>query len=527
MKTLLIAVGMCAFAGMMNAQGRANWNNSGGDPQHTGWERTDARISKDTVKDLQLLWKMKLEGQSKEVQPKGPRPILPPAILGQLISYRGFRELAFVGASSDIVYSIDADLGRLFWQKHLEYANLDPPINASSWACPGGLTAMPAMPPPAPRGGGQPAAGRGPAGTPGAPAAARGPYTPSGVASVYAISSDGRLHRLNSSTGDDVVQPVGVLPANAKVQSLTLAGNVIYTVTGQDCNGAPNAVWAIDLTADPPKAVSFPLKNEDVWGLGGPSIGADGTVYAQTGDRLLALTPKDLQLKQSIATADSTKKDPTKKDADLNVASPLVFPYKEGELIVTIGRDGKLRLIDPASSNTSVYTSPAIANTGGGIWGGLSSWQDMDGTRWVLAPVWGAVNPELKIPADNGPAPSGSIIAFKLDDASGKPVLTPVWASRDMSSPEPPVITEGVVFALSSGEFTRQTRGSGEAEERPKNGTRATLYALDAATGKDLYSSRASIAGPAALTGLSLANGRVYFGTMEGTVYCFGMYTEH
>ncbi len=80
-------------------------------------------ITKETVKDLQLLWKMKLENQ-----PKGLRPLLPPLILGNLISYRGFKELAFVAASSDIIYSIDADLGKMFWAKHLEYASLDPAL---------------------------------------------------------------------------------------------------------------------------------------------------------------------------------------------------------------------------------------------------------------------------------------------------------------------------------------------------------------------------------------------------------------
>lgn len=529
MKTLVMVAALCCgCAGFVFAQARANWNNSGGDAQHSGWERTDPRISKDTVRDLQLLWKMKLEPQ-----PKGPRPLQPPTLLGNLISYRGFKELAFVASSSDVIYAIDADLGKMFWQKHLEYANLDPQSSASSWACPGGLTAMPAMPPPAARGpapgAGGAAAARGPAPaatavTPPAPPPARGPFAPFGVASVYAISSDGRVHRLNVSTGDDVIQPAGVLPANARVQNLTIDRNVIYTVTGQDCNGAPNAVWAIDLIADPPKAASFPLKGADSWGLGGPTIGMDGTVYVQTSDRLLALSSKDLALKASFGAGAS------KKDSDLNAASPLVFPYKDAELIIAVGRDSRLHLLNADAPGKSLYDTPPVAGTQGGIWGGLSSWQDMDGTRWILAPVWGALNPELKISGATA-ASAGSIVAFKVEDQNGAPVLTPVWVSRDMSSPEPPVIASGVVFALSSGEFTRTVgrsgERSGEIDERPKSGTRAILYALDAATGKELYSSRNQITGPAALTGLTLANGRVYFGTMDGTVYGFGMYMEH
>jgi outer membrane protein assembly factor BamB len=493
MKNLLALAGACCiFTAAANAQPRpTNWPTYGGDAQRSGWEKTDPRIAKDTVKDLQLLWKMKLENQ-----PKGSRPLMPPLILGNLISYRGFKELAFVAAASDMVYSIDADLGKMFWTKHLEYASLDPPAPASSAACPGGLTAMPTMPPPvAGRGGAAggrgapaaPAGGRGPAlGAAEAPPAppARGPFAAVGPASVYVISSDGRLHKLNTSTGDDQVQPVKVLPPNATAYSLNLADDVIYTVTGHDCNGAPNAVWAVDLIPDPPKAASFALGGGDAAGLGGPCIGADGTVYVQTSDRLLALSPRDLQLKQSFSLASNLANEP----------SPLVFPFEERDLIVVAGKDGRLYLLDSASLGAPLSQAPLA----GQVWGGLSSWQDADGVRWVLAPVW-------------GPSSAGSIVAFKVEEQDGKPVLTQAWASRDIPSPLPPVIASGVVFALASG----------------KSGSHATLYALDAATGKELYSSRNLVTAPAALTGITVANGRVYFGTTDGTAYAFGMYMEH
>ncbi len=468
MKNLLGLVSVTlAFAVAANAQNRpANWTTYGGDAQRSGWEKTDLLIiAKDTVKDLQLLWKMKLENQ-----PKGPRPLMPPVILGNLISYRGFKELAFVASSSDIIYSIDADLGKMFWTKHLEYASLDPPVSTSSARCPGGLTAMPAMPPPAAA-----AARGGPAGGP----AGRGP---AGPASVYAISSDGRLHRLNTSTGDDVVQPVSVLPPNAMVYGLNMADNVIYAATGHECNGAADAVWAVDVVADPLKVTSFRLSGASS-GLGGPVLGADGTVYVQSSDRLLALSPRDLQVKNSFSSD--------------SVISPLVFTYKNRDLMVTAGKDGRLNLLD-SDHLTPLYQTPAA---GAEIWGNLSSWQDADGTRWVLAPVWG---PQRS-------APNGSIVAFKVEEQNGKPILTQAWVSRDMSSPQPPVIASGVVFALSSG----------------KAGTHATLYALDAETGKELYSSRNLVIAPAALTGMTVANGRVYFGTTDGTFYAFGMYMEH
>jgi outer membrane protein assembly factor BamB len=113
----------------------------------------------------------------------------------------------------------------------------------------------------------------------------------------------------------------------------------------------------------------------------------------------------------------------------------------------------------------------------------------------------------LKSLATNGAAPNGSLIAFKLEERDGKPVLTPAWVSRDLSSPVPPAITSGIVFALSTGNH-------------------ATLYALDATTGKELYSTGNQVKTPANLTGMTVANGRVYFTTTDSTLYAFGIFLE-
>jgi outer membrane protein assembly factor BamB len=479
-KLLILSAGVFVCAALAFAQSRGgNWPTSGGDAQHSGWEGADARISKDTVKDLQLLFKLKLETQSK-----GLRPLMPPLIMGRLISYRGFRELAFVGSNADIVYAIDADLGTIFWQKHLEYSTREPQATTSTADCPGGMTATPTMPVPAvaaPRGAGAPPARGGTA----APVSS----WIAGTASVYAISSDGRLHRLNVSTGDDIVQPVQVLPANSRTSSLNMVSNVIYAVTSPACNLTQNAVWAIDLSGDAPKATSYALNAGEVAGPAGPVIGNDGTVYVQTSGRILALGAGDLALKGYFTLPDGSSD-----------AAPLAMQYKSRDLIVSSGKDGRIYLLDSLSLGGD-HVTPLYRTMPMSVSGSLSTMQDADGTRWILAPVWGR----------NGTAPNGSIAAFKVEEQGGKTVLTPVWVSRDMNSPLPPVIASGVVFAVSAG----------------KNGTRATLYALDAATGKELYSSRNLVAAPASLAGMTVSNGRVYFSTLDGTFYAFGMFMEH
>jgi outer membrane protein assembly factor BamB len=450
------------FLASANGQIRPiDWPLYGGDAQRTGWEKGDSRITKENVKEFQLVLKRKLDTKS----------LTPPVIIGRLISYRGFKELAFVAGASDNLWSIDADTDRMFWQKHL-----DSSIAAKS-SCSDNTGATPALVPPVNFAGGRPPRG---AARPAAPVGPRGLLAGGGFGAarpIFALASDGKLHVLNTSTGDDQAPAMNFLPASAKASSLTISDGAIYTTTSGGCGGAPDGVWAIDLSAPEPKVASYNLDGGPS-GLGGLAIGADGTVYVQTANKLLALTSKDLKLKQSLTSSS-------------NGTTPVVFPYKGRDLIASAGKGGRLYLLDSQSLTALNQTEPLSA---GEIWGGLSSWQDESGTRWILAPVGG---------------PAGAIVAYRVEESNGKPALTQAWVSRNMSSPEPPVITNGVVFALSAGESTH-----------------ATLYALDAATGKEMYSTGDQVTAPGNLTGITLANGRVYFTTNDGTLYAFGIFLE-
>src|SRR5215468_7068440 len=119
------------------AQGRggADWMTSNGDAQRSGWVRTDAKISPGSMQKpgFKFLWKLKLNNQPKQLN-----SLTPPATLERLIGYRGFRMLGFVGGSSDNIFTIDTDLGRLEWEKRL--TSTAPPQDGTL-ACPGGMTA--------------------------------------------------------------------------------------------------------------------------------------------------------------------------------------------------------------------------------------------------------------------------------------------------------------------------------------------------------------------------------------------------
>jgi outer membrane protein assembly factor BamB len=133
----------------------------------------------------------------------------------------------------------------------------------------------------------------------------------------------------------------------------------------------------------------------------------------------------------------------------------------------------------------------------------------------------------VEFPISYGATPNGGVIALKLTDTAGKVELIPAWLSRDMMSAEPPVVANGVVFVLAAGEFTAQANdddgGLFSYEQRIKNSIPAKLYALDAKSGKELYSSGDQISSFLHQAGIAVAGGRVIFGTFDGTIYCFGL----
>src|SRR5262249_35968357 len=120
----------------------------------------------------------------------------------------------------------------------------------------------------------------------------------------------------------------------------------------------------------------------------------------------------------------------------------------------------------------------------------------------------------------------GGIVAFKVVEENGTLVLQPGWLSRDMVSPLPPTIVNGVVFALSSGEF-RSDDGHMTEAQRVQRSSKAVLYALDATTGKELWNSGSAIASFVSSRGLAAGGGRVYVGGQDGTQYAFGFPMEH
>jgi outer membrane protein assembly factor BamB len=318
------------------------------------------------------------------------------------------------------------------------------------------------------------------------------------------------------ATGLDYAPPVKFFPpSNGSSFGLNMHDKVVYTLAGSGCHNVANAVWSIDLNTPDYPITSYKTQKISLAGLTGPAIGKDGTAYIVTGtgqaippvyaNSVVALSAKELKVKDWYTPTAGAK------GRTLNF-SPVLLTYKEKELIAAPGNNGGIVLLDSQSLGGSDHHTPLAESfvmsktPSRGAWEGLATWQDKQGVGWVLASIAG---PVAKFPGSNGPAPHGSIIAFKVEAKDGHILLTPAWISRDLVNPAPPAIVNGVVFALEGGT------------------THATLYALDAATGKQLYSSQDAIGTYARLAGMSVGDGHVFFTTHDNTLYSFGISLEH
>jgi outer membrane protein assembly factor BamB len=97
-----------------------------------------------------------------------------------------------------------------------------------------------------------------------------------------------------------------------------------------------------------------------------------------------------------------------------------------------------------------------------------------------------------------------------------------------MPQADPAVVANGVVFGFGSGEDATQSTADiglafNTAANRVARSTHAVLYAFDAKTGDELWSSGNQITSFNHFTSLSVANGRVYIGTYDGKLYAFGI----
>jgi outer membrane protein assembly factor BamB len=485
----------------------ADYLREGPDVGNTGWVKGEKIFTPDNVKNTKLLWKMKLD-----TAPRVNYNLLAPLIVGKVKTASGDKQIVVVGGVSDDLFAIDADTGTLLWTKHFDLVGGP---GRSGGLCPGGQDAVPVI----------------------APTSTPGKYT------LYAIAGDGRLWQVNVADGENVAPPAKFMPPNGKAWAVNMFQGVIYSSTSQGCGTVPYAFFSYDLASG--KSSAFLPAGGGLWGRRGPAIGTDGTIYMGTGDGpydpergeignavVAVKLNADKELKLAGYYAPKNANYNWMRDLDFNV-SPMAFDYKGRHWLISTGKECRLLLSDRdhfggGDHSTQTVRTPLVCNdeqwqTTKGVWGALGEWVDAAGTQWIYMPFWGPVSRTFHAPIEYGRPRTGAVAAFKLRQ-DGKVELQPAWLSTNMVNAEEAVIANGIVFTYGSGEPNlRADRAWNEPPPPDRSTAHATMYALNAETGKELWNSGDAIVATNHFSGMSVANGRAYIGTVDGILYCFGV----
>jgi outer membrane protein assembly factor BamB len=503
------------------AQALGNWTSPRNDMGHSGWQKAENAITKEDLSEkFKFLWKIQLGTPPAKDSLSYGEPLLVP----RLINAHGFKDFVLWPGAEDL-YAVDSELGTMLWTKHYDVAptacgasNLAsvaeaPPVinfraRRAAAAAAGVAPAAPVAPPPP--------AGPTPVSERKIGGSAGGGFF--GLRGIYVLTGDGYLHEQVIATGADFAPPVKFVPGGVGIsQGLGLSGKTIYTATKAGCTGVENALWSMTMNGADYPVTSYKTGSVAPLVAMGPTIEGD-IAFAVTGagksdenagvyaSSIVALGP-DAKVKDWYTPSEP---------GDLQNVTPVAFTYKEKKLLAAPGKDGSYVLLDTQSlggsdHHTPLASTPPIAKAEEKAVAALASWQDKEGTGWVLASVPGPVEDAVKFANSNGAAPHGSIVAFKLEENAGKITLVPAWVSRDLVAPAPPVVANGLVIALSQGDSS----------------THAVLYVLDAETGKELHSTGDEIKTYAHMAGVAVGDGHAFFVTHDNTLYSFGIGIEH
>ena len=460
---------------------------------------------------MALAWKTKVTNESFALS-----ALTAPVVASGISTGKGVRSVAYVAGLKGSIFALDAETGEQLWEHTLKYAVLPGQWQyQGTFLCPNGISATPVI--------------------------------DKTTNSLYVIGGNGALYGLDLGSGEVRYGPVQFVAPFSKNWSLNLVDGVIYTVLAQGCGSGLSGFYSVDIRdRHHPLVRQMLLSNTNtagIWGRGGPIVGTNGKVYGGTADGVfdpmagdysdteIAVDRKDLSLLDYFLPLNWQYL--RRKDFDLGAASPVFFGWHNRNLLAAGAKEGVIYLLDAdrlggADHQSTLYTSARYGNDkaacceGLGIWGGFSTARDLEGETWLIVPMGGPPAADAKFPATNGTVTHGSIMAFRVvaDLKGNGPMLEPMWVSSDMDMPDPAVIANGVVFAMSTGSNEVQKGGT---ETRIKSNHPAVLKAFDLKTGKELFNSGAAITSWVHFSGLAVSDGRVFAVDHDSNVYCFAL----
>jgi hypothetical protein len=443
-----------------------DWPVFGFDPARTSFNTSETRLTTGNVHNLRMQWQTSLGSTADSA----------PILLEKVRIKRADIPMLFITTGSGVTLGIEAATGKIVWK----YATHGPNYTHS----------MPAA-------------------------------DPSGTA-IYVPGLDGKVHKVNVSTGREVSAPgfparITRIPnTEANESSLNVANGYLYaTISGYNGDGTPydGHVVAVDLSTGKKTVFNSLCSNKTgllgasgcsqqrsgIWARGGavvdPSSSMNGRIYAVTGngqfdankkggvnygDSVLSLSDDLSQLYGSYTPTDYQQLE--NGDVDLGSTSPAMLPEQPSSqtpwMLAQGGKDAVLKLINRAAL-PGVGNELQTQNMTAGLFSNPAVWTDASNNAWIFLGF------------------SNEVDAYQLQtNASGISTLVEQWTSSPASTSAEgtsPVVANGIVFVAFDG----------------------ALVALKAANGNVLWNS--------AKYGSSKSIGPVHWESpivVDGWVYC-------
>ena len=559
---------VCFCVSALSAQQPAtDWATWGGDPERTSWARGESALTRQNVSGLELLWTAQLDAVP-DIR-NHYATLTDPLVVQNVATPQGPKSLVFVASAKDTVYAVDADSGEVVWQR--SFPNTLEPAHQPTGGCPNALNATPVI---------DKENGRIYVLTSDGKLRALGLadgedlMPPTDFVPPYARSwslnlIDGVVYTANARGCGNIKSHFAAMDVSDSNRPVTR----FYTSPGK-----PNGAWGRAGVVAGPQGIYTQTAD----GPYDPAGGRFGeSVLALSKDLRLVdsytpanweyLNKKDLDLGSASPVV-----------FPFEQWTLLAAAAKEGVIYLLDANQ-----LGGDDHHTPLYLSPRYGNDpvifgDAGVWGALSTWVDPEGERWLYIPMLGppAAETAADFPVRHGESVNGNIMAFQIKLENDKPVAVPMWRSRDLDQTGMPIIANGVMFVLANGdrardelararreEMMRQRGGAGPqrrggprsqrdieevvlraagaatpadifwyTDQRTEDGqdrgqrfesdvelTHAVLYALDAKTGEEIYSSTDAIDSWNHYGSLALSNGRLYVSTFDARVYAFGI----
>jgi outer membrane protein assembly factor BamB len=443
------------------SQGNQDWAEFGRDPCRTGYNADETVLGVGNAGGLHQVWSFPLDGVETAQ----------PIYATDVQTSSGVKDLVLAGTAHGWLYAIDAGTGGLVWQRNLGSADTLCPDFPDGFY---GVT---------------------------------GPPLVDRSANLLRVTGgDGRLYALNLSTGADLAGWPIVITTDPVHEhnygSVTVwAGNAYVAIAGV-CDQVPyhGRVVRVNLATRAITATWLVTgQNVDgggIWGPGGVSVDpATAHVFAATGEAVhdpeyFGYADQVVELSGSLNVLGTNYPGLQGANVDFG-ATPILFQAPGCRpMVAAKNKSGVLVVYTRGKLNRGYTQRLQIATVGDYQFNGIPAWSPVTNLLYVSNSADSDV-----------PTYRHGMIALRVTPLCKLKLAWQKTVGPDQTSVSPPVVANGVVYY-----------GDGVGDQ---------VFAFDAATGQQLWTSGTTFDGPI-FAAPTVTDGRLFVGSWDETVRAFG-----